>query len=134
MGGQLTFEYEVTNRLQGKPYLEPIFSHDLAHWLREYDPNFFLVWNARRKKYEVHCLNHIGSTYGFDVPNNKLDSRVEVLIQKCNIRTRGEKIFREIDDWNEKLRKQMERRRRDEIQALAGEIKPIVSKLAWEGV
>ncbi|MCL6557461.1 MAG: 2-hydroxyacyl-CoA dehydratase family protein [Firmicutes bacterium] len=134
--GQLAFEHEVAERLQGKPHLQPVFSdpYDIARRIREQDPSFFVVWNTRRRAYEIHCLNHIGDTYALDVPNNRLDARVEHVLRKNNIRTRGMAIFREIDDANERLERSIERQRRNELRAIAGEVKPYFERLAWEGI
>lgn len=134
--GQLAFEHEVTERLQGKPHLQPVFSdpYDIARRIRGHDPAFFIVWNNRRRVYEIHCLNHVGDTYALDAPYNRLDARVEYVLRKNNFRTRGKAIFREIDEHNERLERSLERQRRNEIKAMASEIKPYFARAAWEGI
>lgn len=135
--GQVAFEHEVYERLQGRKHLQPVFSggcYDITRRLREYDPALFVVWNPKRRKMEIHSLNNIGSTYGCDVPNNRLDARVETVIRMSDLKVRGQEIFKEIDALNERLEKSMERQRRDEIRAIAGEMKPYFAKLGWEGI
>jgi hypothetical protein len=134
--GKIEFENRVRDRLQGKPYLEPIFSdcYDLTRLLREYDEQLFLVWDVRRQKYEIHSLGNQGLTYACDVPNNRLDSRVLTELRRGDLRLRGEKIFREIDEHNEYVRKSAENRRRDAIVDAAECMQSSFAKLAWEGV
>ena len=133
---QISFENLVRDRLQGKPYLEPIFSdcYDISRLLREYDEQLFLVWNVRRQKYEIHSLGNRGLTYACDVPDNRLDSRVLTELRRGDLRLRGEKIWREIDAHNEYLQKSAENRRRDEIIDAAECMQSSFAKLAWEGV
>jgi hypothetical protein len=134
--GQLAFEREVYERLQGKHHLQPVFSdcYDITSRLREYDKALFIVWNTRRQRYEVHSLDHVGNTYACEVPNNRLDGRVEEEVRRGDLRVRGKEIFREIDESNERLERMIERERRNELRAIAGEVKPYFAKMAWEGV
>jgi|GEM_PF-1480945 hypothetical protein len=135
--GQIAFENAVMERLQGKHHLQPIFSggnYDMVRRLREYDPAMFVVWNRRRQKLEVHCLNHPQNTYACDVPNNRLDARVEEEVRRGDIRIRGTAIFKEIDEHNERLEKRREREYQDFLKAAAVEMKPYFAKVAWEGV
>lgn len=133
---KLAFEYAVYDRLRGKPYLEPIFNdvYGVSRLIQEYDPQMFLVWDVRRKKYEIHSLGNQGSTYGCDVPNNRLDSRVLQEIRKGDLRIRGDKIFKEIEERNDFIERSIERQRRDDIKAAAVEMKSAFAKVAWEGV
>ena len=134
--GKITFENLVRDRLQGKPYLEPIFSdcHDITRLLSEYDEQLFLVWNVRRQKYEIHSLANQILTYACDVPNNRLDSRIIAELRRGDLRLRGEEIFNEIDDHNDYIRKSAENRRKDQLVDAAECMQSSFAKLAWEGV
>ena len=92
------------------------------------------TWNSKKKKYEVHSLNHIGNTFACDVPNNHLDARVEQAVRAGDPRVRGKKVFQEINDWNERLERMAEQHRQDELEAIAGDLKSSFVELAWKGV
>lgn len=135
--GQLAFEYQVAERLQGKHHLQPIFSggnYDICRRLREYDPNLFVVWNSRRKKYEIHSLAHRFNTYACDVPGNRLDARVEEEVRRGDIRVRGGIVFKEIDDANERLERSRERSRHNDLMGIAEELYPYYRQAGWEGI
>ena len=135
--GQIAYENSVYERLRGKRHLQPIFSggnYDMNRRLREYDPDLFMVWNNKKHKYEIHSLNHIGNTYACEVPNNRLDARIEQVIRAGDLRVRGKEIFREVDDWNERIERIAEKNRRDELKNVAGDLKRSFAKLAWNGV
>jgi hypothetical protein len=136
---QLALEYAISERLQGPTFrhLQPVFSggnYDMLRRLQEYDPDLFLVYNCRRKKLEVHSLRHRPFTYACDVPNNRLDARLEEVIRRGDIRVRGGKVFQEIDEHNERLEKSMERKRHDDLIGIAEEMHPYFRRLGWEGV
>ena len=135
--GQIAYEHNVYERLQGKHHLQPIFSggsYDITRRLREYDPALFVLWNRRRQKYEIHSLNHMENTYACDVPGNRLDARVEEAIRKGDIRVRGGIVFKEMDEHNERLEKSRERDRFTELQGIAEEMYPSFRQLGWEGI
>jgi hypothetical protein len=113
---QLALEYVISERLQAPRFrhLQPVFSggnYDMLRRLQEYDPDLFVVWNSRRKKLEIHSLKHRPFTYACDVPNNRLDARLEEEIRRGDIRVRGGKVFKEIEEHNERLEKSRERQR-----------------------
>lgn len=137
--GQLAFENEVCERLQGPSFrhLQPIFSggnYDMLRRLQEYDPALFLVYNSRRKKHEVHSLNHRPFTYACDVPDNRLDARLEEEIRRGDIRVRGGKVFAEVEAHNERLEKSQERQRHNDLIGIAEEMHPYFRRLGWEGI
>lgn len=133
----IAFEHNVSERLQGKRHLQPIFSggnYDITRRLREYDPALFVVWNSRRQKLEIHSLNHMVNTYACDVPNNRLDARVEEEVRRGDIRVRGGIVFREMDEHNERLERSQEQARRNELMGIAEEMHPFFRQLGWEGI
>lgn len=119
------FQYEVETRLAGKPHLHPVFSHpyDIPRRLREeVDDTLFVVWNAKAGRYEVHCLEHRPDTYAWAVPFDQLDERTVRLARRNSVLTRGDLIFREMDEHNERLEQSLRRQRRNEIDAWARDV------------
>jgi hypothetical protein len=135
--GTIAFENAVYDRLQGKHHLQPLFSsgaYDIPHRLREYDPALFVVFNTRRQRFEIHSLNHVINTYACDVPNNRLDGRVEEVVRRGDIRVRGGKVFVEMDEHNRRIAKSRERQRKNDLMGIAEEMYPYFRQAGWEGV
>lgn len=121
----LLFQQEVEARIAGKPYLHPVFSHpyDIPRRLREeVDDTLFVVWNSLTKRYEVHSTAHHPDTYAWTVPFEQLDERTVRLARKNSLLTRGDRIFREIDEHNERLEQSLKRQRRNEIESWARDV------------
>jgi len=133
--GKIAYETQIYDRLQGKLHLRPIFTSTLSipERLRELDPNFFLVFNTKTQKYEVHNLAHKGNSYGITVYYDELDYRTLYVTRASDIRYR-KNLFREIDEHNEKLERTAEKDRRNDLRGIGEEMKPYFSRLAWEGI
>mgnify|MGYP001269110300 FL=1 len=133
--GRLAYEESIRERLRGKPHLIPVFSNvfDIPERLREYGENLFVVFNTKKQYFEIHSLANIGNTFCFTVPLGELDARTLYLVRKNNLKTRGKEIFREIDEYNERLEKANQNRRKDEIRDVAEKVHPAYKKLGWEG-
>lgn len=118
------FRHEVESRLAGREHLLPVFSHpfDIPRRLREVDDTLFVVWNCRTRRYEVHCLEHRPDTYAWTVPFDQLDERTVVLARRNFVLTRGDAIFHEMDEHNERLERSYRRSRRNEIDAWARDV------------
>lgn len=97
-----------------KPFLRPIENdlYGIAEKVREYDPSFFVVFNVRRKKHEIHSTVPAITSYQMDCPGNgyDLDDRTLHAIREGDLRNRGREIFAEIDRHNERLEKAQEKR------------------------
>lgn len=135
--GQIAFEHEVRERLQGKRHLQPIFSggnYDMDRRLRDYDPGMFIVWNSKRQQYEVHTLSNRGNTFAVPVPDNRLDARLEEKVRRGDIRTRGMAPFREIEEHNERLERSKEQSRKNDLKGIAEEMHPYFRQAGWEGI
>lgn len=134
--GQLAFEHQVRDRLQGLNHLQPLFfsTYDIPRRLREYDPALFVVFNANRQQYEVHSLNHVGHTYAADVPGNVLDARVETVIRQGDLRVHGKRVFAEIDAHNASVRARKKRDQKNFNEAAARELHSVFRPLGWEGI
>ena len=128
---------EIEDRLRGKPYLMLIETsvHDVPERVKEHDPDMFVVWNSMKKRYEIHSLANIGDTFGMHVPFECLDYRTVFAVKKSDQKIRSVKeILREMDEHNERLTAQNEKDRRNEVNAMARELRPVFKKVAWEGV
>ncbi len=127
---------KIRDRLTEKPHLIPVFSsvYSIPERLQEYDSSMFVVYNVIEQRYEIHCLDHAGDTFGMVVPFFELDARIIRRLMRSDLRTRGQNIFREIDENNERLEQKLERQRRNDINDQAREMAPYFRKLAWEGV
>ncbi len=134
--GKLSYETQIYDRLQGKPYLRPVFTstHEIPERLRAYDPQLFVVLNIKTNRFEIHSLANVGNTFCLAVGMDELDARLLHTVRKCNLKTRGPEIFREIDYENEKLEKSIERKRQNDLMGVAEEMHPYFRDLAWEGV
>jgi hypothetical protein len=132
--GKLAHEEHIHDRLRGKRHLVPIFTSTLCipERLREMDQNYFLVFNTRTQKYEVHNLAHKGNTFGLTVYYDELDYRTLYVTRASDLRVRGAALFREIDEKNERLEQSNERQRRNDLRAMAGELRSTFAKVAWE--
>lgn len=119
--GKLLFEAQVRDALRGRPYLIPVFRDvcDISRRLREVDETLFVVFNTASQQFEVHSLEHRPDTCAWAVPFDQLDERTVRLARRNSLRMRGDAIFREMDEHNEKLEASMRRRRRNEIDAWA---------------
>lgn len=95
----------INDILNKHQYLNLINSNvfDIPQRLKEYDPSFFIVYNCKDNRMEVHSLENKGDTFCMVVPYKELDERTLTLVRKNDIKTRGRKIFEEIDRQNEKL-------------------------------
>jgi len=128
------FEYEITQRLADKPYLELVFSdvHDIARRIREVDDTLFIVRNHWACRFEVHSLEHRPNTLAWVIPYRRLDVRTIRRARRNNLLVRGKKIFRELDRKNERLETSVRRKRKNDMEALAKETRPLFAKMAWE--
>ena len=71
--------------------------------LKEIDFNYFIVYNLKRKVYEVH---HKGQkdTYVLTVPFSELDERTVDFVNKTRVENR-DRLLRELEIENQKLEK-----------------------------
>jgi len=123
----------IRDKLIGKPYLRLMETNVffIPERLRAYDDNLFVVFNTYKQWFEIHTLaNKDGSTFGLCIPYPELDARAEYLVRRNNLRTRGRKVFTEMDEHNEKLEKSIERAKKNEREAMAKDMRPLVKKLA----
>lgn len=66
--------------------------HDISRRLREYDPTYFLLYNHRTGKTEVHNTENVGNTYCFSNPFDELDQRLIDKVEETDIQRIGAKV------------------------------------------
>ncbi len=105
------------------PYLIYVESNifNIPERLREIEPHYFVMFNPRQQKFEVHNTNQLHSTYCLTVPFDELDSRTLDEVR----RTRWEnhkKLMAEIEAHNQKLELDRLKAAQDKIAWKANEI------------
>jgi len=125
---------KIQDALRGKPYLKLVETnaYSIPERLQEYDHNLFVVFNTNRQKFEIHTLaNKDNQTFGFMYPYDELDARALRLVRQFDVRLRGRAIERELDENNERLKKQIERQRKNDLRGIAEEMHPYFRNMAW---
>lgn len=79
----------------------------ISEKIKEIDGGYKIFYNTKRKKFEVHNVNQIGSSYSLTIPYNILDGRTLLLVKKTRIENR-KKFFEEIEKNNNLLEKRAE--------------------------
>lgn len=82
----------------------PVVSHtmDIPVRLKELNGAFFVMFNVRTQKYEVHCADQPFDTLACVLPFGQLDARTIQYVREHSSK-RLETIAREIEEHNEKL-------------------------------
>lgn len=141
-----------------RPHLLLVLSsvYQIPERLREYDPNLFVVLNTVRNIekaegvpvsertpfppgaipkwgawYEIHSLAHKGNTFAMAVPYGELDARILRDVWSGDLRMRGKRIFREIDEHNERVEALNRRALRTQAEAIARELHRPFADAAW---
>lgn len=129
------YRTKIKDRIKHKPWLIPMFSNIfcIPERLRRNDPNLFVVFNKATQKYEIHSLDNKGDSFSLQVPFKELDARTEEFVKKYDLRRHGMKIYREIDEHNERLEEQNRRQRSNDIYDMAREIYPLFKRYAYWG-
>lgn len=68
--------------------------------LKEIDKDYFIVFNLKRNKYEVHVKGQEKNSYAFTIPYDMLDERTVLFALKTRIENQ-DKIMEEIERENE---------------------------------
>ena len=82
----------------------PVVNHalDIPVRLEELNRAFFVMFNVRTQKYEVHCADQPFETLACTLPYDELDARAIEYVREHSVE-RLETIIREIDEHNERL-------------------------------
>lgn len=98
--------------------------------LREIDSGYFVVFNSKRNKFEVHNETNIGNSYCFTVPFDKLDCRTITHCRKTLVGGYGDKIYAEMEKNNRKIQESRHRAFKNEMEARAKYTRPLFRKTA----
>lgn len=131
---KIGFEQEVLIRIEKRPNLTPIFTHvyDIPRLVHDYDASFFMVFNKRNQKYEIHSLDYPGDdTISCTLPYPELDSRALDHLWMNDIRVHGTDIFKRIERAEEKEQIRKERERKNFDFDFAKEHQSAFAKDAW---
>lgn len=82
------------------PVLNNIY--DIPIRLKEVNRDFFVMFNTRMQKFEIHCASQPYDTLACVLPFDELDARALAYVREFS-RERTEKIGEEIERYNEEL-------------------------------
>ena len=98
-------------------------SHDLFNIvkrLKQIDKNYFVLYNKKSQKYEVHYKRNFG-TLELVLPFDRLDKRAIDLVLKSKIENK-QKLLKEMEENNKKLEQQQSQKMLDEANFKAKEM------------
>ena len=78
---------------------------DISKRIHSIDPKYFVVYNRKRKKFEVH-YTRAKNTYELTIPFDTLDARAVDFVLKTRIQNQ-QKILDEIEKNNQELERKM---------------------------
>lgn len=91
---------------EGRPCKDrlPVLSnvYDIPVRLKEVNRDFFVMFNTRQQKFEIHCASQPFDTYACTLPYDELDARALQYVREFS-RERTEHLAEEIDLYNEEL-------------------------------
>ncbi len=98
-----------------KHWLKRIFGDpfDICDRLKSVDDGYFVVFNTKRNRYEVHNFKNV-DTFCFVVPYDKLDSRTVDYCLKTRVQN-IEALMAEIDAENARIQAETAKRESDEM-------------------
>ncbi len=76
--------------------------YDISSRLMEIDEDYYIVYNLKRGRYEVHHKKQRGGSYCLTVPYDELDARTVELVRKTR-RQNMDGLLKEIERHNAKL-------------------------------
>ena len=84
----------------------PVLSNamDIPVRLKEVNRDFFVMFNTRTQRYEIHCASQPGDTLACSLPYDELDARAIQYAREFSAE-RTQQIAAEIERYNEKLEK-----------------------------
>lgn len=107
------------------PYYKILISdsvYEIPQRLKEYDKSFFVVFNKRNGKFEVHSHDNLWNTYCFTVPFDELDQRTLDIVMKNDTKNIGPKdIERELNNHNERVEKRKDKDFKNWVEDVAKE-------------
>lgn len=76
----------------------------IAQRIKDIDARYFIVFNIKKQKYEVHSLGQAGGSYCFTIPFDTLDERTLFMTRKTQSQN-ADQIIKELDAQNALLQK-----------------------------
>lgn len=96
--------------------------YEIPQRLKEYDKSFFVIYNTKVNKFEVHSSDNLFSTYCFTVPYPELDQRTIDIVMKNDTKKRGAReIEMELNKHNEKVQMEKDKNSRKWSEDVARE-------------
>lgn len=129
------YRHEIALKLDRQPHLVPIFSHalDIPRLVYEYDASFFVVFNRKNERFEIHCLDYPeGDTQSLTIPYKNLDARTLRHIWRNDIRVHGTGIFKRLEEQEERAEKRKKREQKNFHIDFAKEHQSAFAKDAWK--
>lgn len=89
----------------------PVTKHvcDIPDRLKQIDRHYFVMFNTRSQRFELHDARQRGSTLACVLPFDELDARALVYARKYHV-SRLSQTVREVDDFNDRLEREARRR------------------------
>ena len=111
---------KIRDTLSRRPWYELIERDvfQISRRICEIDPDYFIVFNCRSGKYEVHNTGNIGGTYCFTVPYDELDART---LNYCRETLVSRDVAARIEAHNERLLRSKKRTRDNMVSYCAEE-------------
>ena len=75
---------------------------DIVNRIKNIDKDYFIMYNLRNKKFEVHNYKNINTTYSLTIPYNTLDINTLYYVQKTHI-SNIDNVLDEIEKSNNNL-------------------------------
>ena len=94
---------------------------DISKRIKEIDKDYYIVYNLKTNKFEVHNSSQNLNSYALTCPYEKLDKRLLDYTMKTRI-CNSDKLLDEIDNHNRKIEKEIEEKRKDESGIIFKEI------------
>ena len=88
--------------------------YDICNRIKEIDPDYFIVRNTIRHRFEVHSSRQRGNTLALVVPYDRLDARTLQLVRQSRIE-RMQQYLSELENENMRLQNAKEKQLQDRI-------------------
>lgn len=131
----MSYRHDVLEAVRSKSHLIPLFSstYHIPERVREYGPRFFVVYNSKKEKFEIHHLDQ-QNTYCLTIPYKELDVRALQHLWENDLSVHGTNIFRRVEQSEERMKQQKDREWKNWIEDVAKETRSAFAKDAWTEV
>ena len=87
---------------------------EISERIKSIDNSYYIVFDTKRQKYEVHSALQAIDSYCFTSPYNSLDERLLYYAMKTRSHNR-EKLFKEMEKENQKYLKNQQTKQKEKI-------------------